>query len=105
MTHLAKNQSVPNWNQLKFAGADGKYYFTDVLDIREIVYLIQTIPSPKARPFRLWLAELVVQNTNLETLMAEAGVKNAMEVEEYNQTSGEPYVLETHKRTRIVRKD
>ncbi len=44
--------------QLKMKSSDGKYYKTDVADTGQILRLIQSIPSPKAEPFKLWLAEL-----------------------------------------------
>ena len=52
------NQSVTNCNQLKMQSADGKFYKTDVADVEQIFRLIQSIPSPKAEPFKLWLAQL-----------------------------------------------
>ncbi|CAN5345743.1 BRO family protein [soil metagenome] len=44
--------------QLKMQSADGKFYKTDVADTEQIFRLIQSIPSPKAEPFKLWLAQL-----------------------------------------------
>lgn len=44
--------------QLKLQSADGKFYNTDVLDTKGILRLIQSIPSPKAEPFKLWLAQI-----------------------------------------------
>ncbi len=44
--------------QLKFEAADGKKYATDCLDTPNLLRLIQTIPSPKAEPFKLWLAKV-----------------------------------------------
>lgn len=44
--------------QLKMKSADGKFYKTDVADTEQIFRLIQSIPSPKAEPFKLWLAQL-----------------------------------------------
>ncbi|RZK25229.1 MAG: hypothetical protein EOO43_06070 [Flavobacterium sp.] len=44
--------------QLKLPSADGKFYKTDVADTEQIFRLIQSIPSPKAEPFKLWLAQL-----------------------------------------------
>jgi hypothetical protein len=44
--------------QLKMLSADGKYYKTDVADTEQLFRLIQSIPSPKAEPFKLWLAEI-----------------------------------------------
>ena len=57
---LAKegNQSVTNCNQLKMESSDGKYYKTDVADTEQLFRLIQSIPSPKAEPFKQWLAKV-----------------------------------------------
>ena len=57
---LAKegNQSVTNCNQLKMQSTDGKFYHTDVADAKQLLRLIQSIPSPKAEPFKLWLAQV-----------------------------------------------
>lgn len=44
--------------QLKMQAADGKYYKTDVADTEQLFRLIQSIPSPKAEPFKLWLSEI-----------------------------------------------
>lgn len=52
------NESVTNCNQLKMQSSDGKFYKTDVADTEQIFRLIQSIPSPKAEPFKLWLAQL-----------------------------------------------
>lgn len=52
------NQSVTNCNQLKMQSTDGKFYKTDVADVEQVFRLIQSIPSPKAEPFKLWLAEI-----------------------------------------------
>lgn len=45
-------------SQLKMLSSDGKYYKTDVADTEELFRLIQSIPSPKAEPFKLWLAKV-----------------------------------------------
>ena len=52
------SQLVSNTNQLKMKAKDGKYYKTDTLDTKGIFRLIESIPSPKAEPFKLWLANL-----------------------------------------------
>jgi len=52
------NQSVTNCNQLKMLSRDGKYYKTDALDTEQLFRFIQSIPSPKAEPFKLWLAKI-----------------------------------------------
>ncbi|MDR2770391.1 MAG: hypothetical protein LBB08_03010 [Rickettsiales bacterium] len=44
--------------QLKLQAADGKFYLTDVADTEQVLRLVQTIPSPKAEPFKLWLAKV-----------------------------------------------
>lgn len=52
------NESVTKCNQLKMEAADGKKYLTDVADVETILRLIQSIPSPKAEPIKLWLAKV-----------------------------------------------
>ena len=52
------SQLVSNTNQLKLEAADGKKYLTDVADTEQILRLIQSIPSKKAEPFKLWLAKV-----------------------------------------------
>lgn len=52
------NESVTNCSQLKMQSADGKYYLTDVADTEQLLRLIQSIPSPKAEPFKQWLAKV-----------------------------------------------
>ena len=52
------NETVTNCNQLKMAAEDGKMRLTDVADTEQLFRLIQSIPSPKAEPFKLWLAQV-----------------------------------------------
>lgn len=52
------SELVTNCNQLKLVSSDGKYYKTDVADTEQILRLIQSIPSPKAEPFKLWMAKI-----------------------------------------------
>ena len=52
------NESVTNCHQLKLPAADGKRYLTDVADTEQLLRLIQSIPSKKAEPFKLWLARV-----------------------------------------------
>lgn len=52
------NESVTNCHQLKLEASDGKFYLTDVGDTEQIFRLIQSIPSKKAEPFKLWLARV-----------------------------------------------
>ncbi len=59
-TRLKKegSQLATNCSQLKMMSSDGKFYKTDVLDTENILRLIQSIPSPKAEPFKVWLAKV-----------------------------------------------
>jgi len=52
------NQSVTKCDRLKLQSADGKFYKTDVADTETLLRLIQSIPSPKAEPVKLWLARM-----------------------------------------------
>jgi DNA-damage-inducible protein D len=52
------NELVTNCNQLKLQSADGKFYLTDVADAKGLLRIIQSIPSPKAEPFKQWLAQV-----------------------------------------------
>ena len=59
-TRLKKEDSqlTTNCSQLKMQAADGKFYLTDAADTEQLLRLIQSIPSPKAEPFKLWLARV-----------------------------------------------
>lgn len=52
------SELVTNCHQLKLPAADGKYYKTDVATTEQVFRLIQSIPSPKAEPFKLWMAQI-----------------------------------------------
>lgn len=52
------NETVTNCHTLKMEAADGKMRITDVADTKQLLRLIQAIPSPKAEPFKLWLAQV-----------------------------------------------
>ena len=52
------NQTVTNCHQLKIRAADGKMRLTDVADQEQLFRLIQSIPSPKAEPFKQWMAQV-----------------------------------------------
>jgi hypothetical protein len=52
------NETVTNCNGLKMKASDGKMRMTDVADTEQLLRLIQSIPSPKAEPFKLWLAQV-----------------------------------------------
>ena len=56
--HNEGSELVSNTNQLKMKSKDGKYYNTDTLDTKGIFRLIESVPSPKAEPMKMWLANL-----------------------------------------------
>ena len=60
------NETVTNCNALKLKATDGKMRLTDVADTEQLFRLIQSIPSPKAEPFKLWMAE--VASTRIDQL-------------------------------------
>lgn len=74
------NKSVTNCNRLKMRSPkDGKYYKTDVADTEQLLRLVQSIPSPKAEPFKLWLAEVGYERLE-ETEDPEKSIDRAMEM-------------------------
>jgi hypothetical protein len=64
--------------QLKMQAVDGKFYQTDVADTEQLFRLIQSIPSPKAEPFKLWLAQLAVERLD-EMQDPELSIDRALE--------------------------
>ena len=72
------SQLVSNTNQLKLEAADGKKYLTDVADTEQILRLIQSIPSKKAEPFKLWLAKVGSERID-ETVDPELSIDRAIQ--------------------------
>jgi len=72
------NETVTNCNGLKMKAADGKMRMTDVADTEQLFRLVQSIPSPKAEPFKLWLAQLATQRLD-EMQDPEITIDRAME--------------------------
>ena len=72
------NQSVTNCHQLKLVAADGKMYFTDVADTKTILRLVQSVPSKKAEPIKLWLAKVGYERMQ-ETIDPEKSIDRARE--------------------------
>lgn len=64
--------------QLKLQSADGKFYLTDVADTEQLFRLIQSIPSPKAEPFKLWLAQVAAERLD-EMQDPELSIDRALE--------------------------
>lgn len=71
------NESVTNCNQLKLIAEDGKLRLTDVADTEQILRLIQSIPSKKAEPFKLWLAKVGSERID-ETYDPELAINRAL---------------------------
>ncbi len=80
-------QLVTICNQLKLPSADGKYYNTDCVNTQNAFRLIQSLPSPKAEPFKLWLAKVgyermqEIENPEL----AQERMKQLYELKGYSQ--------------------
>ena len=72
------NETVTNCHALKMLAADGKMRFTDVADTEQLFRLIQSIPSPKAEPFKLWIAQVARERID-EIEDPETGIDRLME--------------------------
>jgi hypothetical protein len=72
------NETVTNCNALKMLAADGKMRLTDVADTEQLFRLIQSIPSPKAEPFKLWIAKVARERID-EIEDPEIGIDRLME--------------------------
>ena len=72
------NETVSNCHQLKMEAADGKMRLTDVADTEQLLRLIQSIPSKKAEPFKLWLARVGSERID-ETADPELAIDRALE--------------------------
>ena len=72
------NKTVTNCNQLKMEAPDGKMRLTDVADTEQLFRLIQSIPSPKAEPFKLWLAQVASERLD-EMQDPELSIDRALE--------------------------
>ena len=72
------NETVTNCHQLKMLAKDGKMRLTDVADTEQLLRLIQSVPSPKAEPFKVWLAKVGVERIE-ETEDPELAFDRAME--------------------------
>ena len=72
------NETVTNCHQLKMRATDGKMRLTDVADTEQLLRIIQSIPSPKAEPFKMWLAEVGKERID-ETIDPELAIDRAIE--------------------------
>lgn len=72
------SQLVTNCNQLKMQSSDGKFYKTDCMNTEQLLRLIQSIPSKKAEPFKMWLAQVGRERIE-ETIDPEQTIDRALE--------------------------
>ena len=72
------NETVTSCNALKMTAADGKRRLTDVADTEQLLRIIQSIPSPKAEPFKLWLVQVGRERIE-ETIDPELTIDRALE--------------------------
>lgn len=72
------DQLLTNCKQLKLKAADGKRYSTDVANTEQLLRLIQSVPSPKAEPFKMWLARVGSERID-ETINPELTIDRALE--------------------------
>ncbi len=72
------NETVTNCNALKMTAADGKKRLTDVANTEQLLRIIQSVPSPKAEPFKLWLAKVGSERID-ETIDPELAIDRALD--------------------------
>jgi len=96
------NQSVTICHRLKLQASDGKFYLTDVADTETMLRIIQSIPSPNAEPFKLWLARVGYERIE-ETVDPELGIDRAMK--NYLRQGRTPEWVNLRLKTIEVRKD
>lgn len=96
------SQLATNCSQLKMPSADGKFYLTDVADTEQLFRLIQSIPSPKAEPFKLWLAQVAAERLD-EMQDPELTIDRAMK--EYLQLGYSENWINQRLKSIEVRKD
>jgi hypothetical protein len=73
-----ENDLVSNTNQMKMLAPDGKMRLTDVADVEQILRIIQSVPSKKAEPFKMWLAKVGSERID-ETIDPELSIDRAIQ--------------------------
>jgi len=101
-----KIQPLSDTNMLKFESSNGKYHFTEVVDFKDLIRIIQICPSPKAIPYKLWLADMFFESTSPEEVekeLAKLGEQAAEEIlTKYKDNPNEQYErLTIHKESYI----
>lgn len=96
------SESVTKCHQLKLKSSDGKNYLTDVADTETLLRLIQSIPSPNAEPFKLWLARVGYERLE-ETADPEIAINRALKT--YLQKGYSPEWVNLRLKSIEIRKD
>lgn len=96
------SQLVSITNQLKMQSSDGKYYNTDVMNTEQIFRLVQSIPSKKAEPFKLWLAQVGRERID-ETYDPEIAIHRALDT--YRKTGCSEEWIHQRLKTIDIRKE
>lgn len=79
------NETVTNCHGLKMIAGDGKMRLTDVADTEQLFRLIQSIPSPKAEPFKLWLARVgseIIRRLHIKGVMLQRQQENNLKIQQ-----------------------
>lgn len=74
------NETVTNCHALKMTAADGKMRLTDVADQEQMFRVIQSIPSPKAEPFKMWMAHVASERID-QMQDPELSIKQALDMD------------------------
>jgi hypothetical protein len=103
-TRLKKegSQLATNCSQLKMNAADGKKYKTDVADTEQLFRLIQSIPSPKAEPFKVWIAQVASERID-QIQDPELSIEQAMK--DYKQLGYSDNWINQRLKSIEIRKD
>jgi prophage antirepressor-like protein len=103
-TRLKKEGSelTTNCSQLKMVATDGKKYLTDVVSTEQLFRLIQSIPSPKAEPFKLWIAQVAKERLD-QMQDPELSIEQAMM--DYKQLGYSDYWINQRLKSIEIRKD
>jgi hypothetical protein len=96
------SEVVTKCNQLKMQAADGKFYLTDSADTEVMLRLVQSIPSPNAEPFKLWLAQVGYERLE-ETADPEIAIRRALRT--YLQKGYSPEWVNLRLKSIEIRKD
>jgi hypothetical protein len=100
------NESLTNCKRLKMKAEDGKMRLTDVMNREQLLRLVQSIPSPKVEPFKLWLAQVGAERLE-ETEDPELGLFRSMErtIQEYQGAGKSDSWIEARVKGIVTRKE